>query len=109
MVSYFIRYRGSAADPSAFLAHYRETHAAILREFPHIRSLVLHTPAKAHDPYPVRSGSTALLAQMIFDSGAALDAALKSDARTRARHDFARFPSFDGEITHEALAGEVMF
>jgi len=109
MVSYFVRYRGNAADPVAFLAHYRAHHAAILQDLPQIRSLVLHRPASAHDPLPVQAGGTALLAQMIFADSAALDQALQSEARRRARIDFARFGAFHGEITHEALAGEVIF
>jgi uncharacterized protein (TIGR02118 family) len=108
MVCHFVRYRGSAADPSAFIAHYRDAYASILRGFPGIKSLVLHTPAKVHDPCPVRPGGTALLAQMIFDNEAALNAALKSDSRERARDDFARFGTLNGEVTHEALAGEVI-
>jgi uncharacterized protein (TIGR02118 family) len=109
MVSYFVRYRGSAADPSAFLSHYRNRHSAILRRFPHIKSLVLHTPAGVHDPFPVRAGGSALLAQMIFENQAALDMALDSQARRDARADFADFGAFVGEITHEALSAEVIF
>ena len=109
MVSYFVRYRGSAADPSAFLAHYRDHHGAILRCFPQIRSLILHTPVDVHDPFPVRPGGSALLAQMIFEGPGALDAALHSQARREARADFAGFRAFAGEITHEALSGEVIF
>jgi uncharacterized protein (TIGR02118 family) len=109
MVSYFVRYRGRAADPSAFIAHYRERHAAILRRLPQINSLVLHTPIGFHDPFPVRPAGSMLLAQMIFPDPAALEAALQSAARAEAREDFARLGVFDGEITHEALAGEVIF
>lgn len=109
MVSYFVRYRGSTADPAAFLAYYRQQHAAILRRFPQIKSLVLHTPIDVGDPLPVRPGGSALLAQMIFDSTATLDTALHSHARREAREDFARFGAFDGDITHEALSGEVIF
>ena len=56
MVSYFVRYRGLAAAPVAFVGYYRDRHAAILRTFPRIKSLVLHTPAASNDPFPVRAG-----------------------------------------------------
>jgi hypothetical protein len=90
-VSYFVRYRGSAANPSAFVAHYRDRHAAILRGLPHIQSLVLHTPVAFRDPFPVREGGTALLAQMMFENEAALDAALRvmPDALASANWRFA--------------------
>ena len=109
MVSYFVRYRGSPNDPHAFCAYYEEKHAALLRRFPNIRSLVLHRPVEASDPFPVRRGDTFLLAQMQFDNAADLDAALQSDTRRRARDDFHNFPPFGGEVTHEALIAKLMF
>lgn len=109
MVSYFVRYRGSAADPADFISYYESKHALILREFPGIRSLVLHTPAAWNDPFPVRQGGSMLLAQMVFDSSSALNAALRSDARKQARDDFQCFPAFEGEVTHEAMAAKVIF
>ena len=109
MVSYFVRYRGSSSDTEAFQAHYETRHAAILREFPNIRSLVLHRPAAWTDPFPVRRGESMLLAQMKFDSSAELDAALRSEARRLARDDFHRFPPFEGDVSHEAMTGKVIF
>ena len=70
MVSYFVRYRGASSDPEAFQAYYETRHAAILKQFPNIRSLILHRPAAWTDPFPVRRGETMLLAQMQFDSAA---------------------------------------
>jgi hypothetical protein len=46
---------------------------------------------------------------MTFDAPADLDAALRSTARQAARADFRRFPPFDGEVTHEAMAAKVIF
>ncbi|MEW6451505.1 MAG: EthD family reductase [Pseudomonadota bacterium] len=109
MVSYFVRYRGTSPDPAAFQAYYETEHAAILRRFPNIRSLVLHRAAPWTDPFPVRRGESMLLAQMTFDSATDLDSALRSPARREARDDFHRFPPFDGEVTHEAMTGTVIF
>jgi uncharacterized protein (TIGR02118 family) len=109
MVSYFVRYRGSSPDTADFLSYYRERHARVLKRFPTIKSLVLHTPVEFHDPFPVRPAGTMLLAQMTFESAADLDAALHSDGRRMARDDFANFPRFVGEVTHEALSAEVIF
>jgi hypothetical protein len=46
---------------------------------------------------------------MTFDSSADLDRALRSDARRAARDDFARFPRFDGDVTHLAMTAKVIF
>jgi uncharacterized protein (TIGR02118 family) len=109
MVSYFVSYRGSSPAAEAFLRHYRERHAAILKAFPGIRGLVLHTPVDWADPFPVNPGGRLLLAQLQFDSVAALDAALASEARARARDDFRTFPAFDGTVTHQAMAATAAF
>jgi uncharacterized protein (TIGR02118 family) len=109
MVSYFVRYRGSSPDPEGFRRYYESQHAPILGRFPNIRSLILHSPSEWADPFPVRGADTFLLAQMVFDSASDLDAALRSPARAQARDDFQRFPPFDGDVTHEAMAGKVIF
>ncbi len=109
MVSYMVRYLGAASDPAGFRAYYRDAHSTILKRFPEIRSLILHTPVNVQDPYPVRSGGSMLLAQMVFDSAVALEAALQSNARREAREDFKHFPAFDGAVTHEALIAKVVF
>ena len=109
MVSYFVRYCGESPDSAAFNSYYESRHAALLRQFPNIRSLILHSPAASHDPFPVRLGKTFLLAQMQFDNAVDLDAALRSEARRQARDDFQRFPPFSGEVTHEAMSGKIIF
>jgi uncharacterized protein (TIGR02118 family) len=109
MVSYFVRYRGSSSQADAFHAHYQTHHAAILRQFAGIRSLILHRPVAWTDPFPVQRGGTFLLAQMQFDSASDLDAALRSPARRQARDDFQSFPLFSGEVTHEAMTAKVLF
>lgn len=109
MVSYFVRYRGSASDPDAFCRYYETQHAGLLQKFPNIRSLVLHRAADWNDPFPVNCGGSLLLAQMVFARPEDLDAALRSPARSAARDDFHRFPPFAGEVTHEAMTGKVIF
>ncbi len=108
-VSYFVRYQGAAENPRRFTDYYRQEHAAILKQFPGIEALTLHTPQDSSDPYPVNPGGVCLLAQMQFESSTALDAALRSPARAAAREDFARFPAFAGEVFHQAMQKESIF
>ena len=107
-VSYFVRYRGTSADPQAFDRHYATQHADILKGFPGLRSLILHRPVEWSDPFPVTPDGTHLLAQMTVDSESDLNRALRSEARIRARDDFANFPPFDGDVTHQALRAEII-
>jgi uncharacterized protein (TIGR02118 family) len=109
MVSYFVRYRGNASDPAEFAAYYTQHHAQILRRFPGITSLILHLPLPSADPYPVNPGGSFMLAQMAFADAASLNRSLQSEARREAREDFARFPRFEGEVTHEAMRQQVIF
>lgn len=100
-VSYFVRYRAPIAD--GFVDYYRDRHAPILAGFPGLAGLVLHTPAPWRDPFPVNADPTGFLAEMRFDSLEALRMALDSEARSRARADFARLPGPIGEVTHQAM------
>jgi uncharacterized protein (TIGR02118 family) len=109
MVSYFVTYRGSSPDPEAFRAYYENQHAGVLRRFPKIRSLIVHHPASWNDPMPVQRGDTFLLAQMEFENIGELNAALRSEPRREAREDFHRFPTFSGDVTHQAMTGKVVF
>jgi len=109
MISYFVRYRGYSTDAEQFYTHYENQHAAILKQFPGIRSLILHRPMPWTDSFPINRGETFLLAQMQFDGGVEFERALKSEARREAREDFHRFPPFSGEVTHEAMAGKLVF
>lgn len=108
-VSYFVRYEGQAEDAEAFLARYREKHAAILVRLPGIRRIVLHTPVAWHDPFPVNPDRFALLAQMEFETQEDLDRALQSQARASARDDFANFPPFHGVVYHQAVFSQEVF
>ena len=106
-VSYFVRYQGAADNADAFVQHYRTQHVPILRQFPRIRGVVLHRQADWRDPFPVNPAGDVLLAQMLFDNTADLNAALVSDARARARADMPNFPRFTGTISHQAMAQEL--
>jgi hypothetical protein len=61
MVSYFVRYRGQAADPRAFARYYENEHARILRGFSGIRSLILHQSVNWNDPFPVHPSTPRLI------------------------------------------------
>lgn len=102
-VTYFVRYRGLPRPHDDFLAYYRERHAEILRQWPGIRRLVLHVPLDMRDSVPVAPDGTDFLAEMTFDDAAALDRALHSQERQRARADFAQLPRGNAVVTHQAM------
>ncbi len=107
-VSYFVRYKGQAENSRSFVEYYRKSHAPLLWQFPGIRDLILHHPVNFDDPFPVSTGGELMVAQMVFDSLEDLNRALASDARARARDDFANMPAFTGEVTHQAMLAETV-
>jgi len=110
LVSYFIRYVGRPEDVGKFFDHYRNRHAALMRNYPGIRGCRLHHPIPWNDPVAVNKDDVLVLAELIFDSAEALDTALSSEARQRSRADFLNFPKLvDGEIRHLAVETEILF
>lgn len=105
-VSYMVFYRGKAQNQDTFLQYYRENHVPILKRFPGIQQVILHSPLPVEDTESVVPGEFSLVAEMQFDTEANLATALKSQARQEARVDFGKFPSFTGEVWHQAMFTE---
>jgi uncharacterized protein (TIGR02118 family) len=74
-------------DPVAFDAHYRTTHAGIVRRYPGLIDLRL----TRLDGVGGRPPASYLMAEMAFDSRADLDAALASDAGAESGRDLRNF------------------
>ena len=74
-------------DPAAFDAHFRDTHAPIVRRYPGLRDLRLTRT----DGVAGRPAGFYLLAEMAFDSRADLDAALVSEAGVESGRDLRNF------------------
>ncbi len=104
--SYFVFYDGHSDEPQRFVERYRMIHVPILRTWPGINSIHLHTPVPWTDPSPVRPTGLTMAAQMTFEDVDALQTALQSDARAQARADFQRFPPFHGTVYHQAMRTE---
>jgi len=74
-------------DPDAFDAHYRDTHARIVDRYPNLREVRLTAPrGVAGRPSPYH-----LMAEMVFDTDADLDAALGSEAGVESARDLRNF------------------
>jgi len=108
-VSYFVRYDIESSDLDAFVRRYRDVHAPLVARWPGLRRMVLHTPLAWRDPFPVNPGKAVLMAQLEFESEAAMNAAFASPERAEAREDFERFPRFEGSVVHQAMAQHEVF
>jgi uncharacterized protein (TIGR02118 family) len=102
-VSYLVFYQGNATDNAAFVERYLKTHVPILRTFPKIIDVRVHTPLSVSDTHAVNAGGFLLVCEMVFSNATELGEALASPERSAARADFEQFPNFDGNILHQAM------
>ena len=107
--SYLIHYRGQPTDSAAFLEHYRRVHGPIMRRYPNIRGCLLHHAIPWVDPVSVRPDGLFVMAELKFDSIEELNQALAAEVRQESRRDFQNFPSFEGQIRHQAISTEILF
>lgn len=105
-VSYFVRYDIAVSDVTAFVERYRSVHIPLVRSWPGLQRMVIHTPMDWNDPFPVNRGKAVLLAQLEFENEEAMNHAFASRERAEAREDFKRFMSFEGTVTHQAMKAE---
>jgi len=76
-------------DADSFDAHYRDVHAPIVARYPNLRDMRLSKPAGVGGrPSPFH-----LMAEMVFDSAADLDAALMSEPGAESAKDLRSFAS----------------
>jgi uncharacterized protein (TIGR02118 family) len=76
-------------DTDAFDAHYQDVHTPIVARYPNLRDVRLTKPAGVAGRVPAYY----LMAEMIFDTDADLDAALGSEAGTDSARDLRNFAS----------------
>ena len=102
--TYLVAYEGAADDLVAWLTHYIADHPPIMARFPGIRQIEIYTCIDWCGGLPWRRVEHMQRNKVVFDSQAALTAALNSPVRHEMRESFARFPSFTRPITHFPMA-----
>lgn len=98
--AYLVHYPGAAEDFNAWLDHYLDHHPQIMRTFARIREIEIYTRADWRDTLNWTQKHYMQRNRLIFDSAAALEAALNSEVRHHMRADFESFPKFTGENMH---------
>lgn len=74
-------------DADAFDTHYRDVHAGIVARYPNLRDMRLTKPVGVAG----RDAPFHLVAEMVFDTAADLDAALMSEAGAESARDLRNF------------------
>ena len=106
--SYVVHYPGPADDYNAWISHYVHHHPPIMRRFPGLRELEILTRIDWMDALPWQRVHHMQRNRVMFDSAAALTAALHSPVRHEMRADFGLFPAYQGGNFHYPVATEVV-
>lgn len=98
--TFLVHYPGPAQDLNAWLRHYLTLHTPLLARLPGIRDIEVCTRVDWCDPLPWRRVEHMQRNRVVFDSPAALAAALASPVLDQLRADSARLPPFSGGSRH---------
>jgi uncharacterized protein (TIGR02118 family) len=106
--TYLVAYEIEAEDSNAWHRHYVTSHPPIMARFPGIREIEICTRIDWICAMPWARADAMQRNKVVFDSEAALNAALNSDIRHEMRADFHRFPPFAGRNTHYPMHTRVV-
>ncbi|KKB63502.1 hypothetical protein WM40_10760 [Robbsia andropogonis] len=98
--TYMVSYEGPADDMNAWLRHYIDSHPPIMARFPGIREIEIYSRMDSCNTLDVAFVTPMQRNKVVFDSPAALDAALASPVRHQMRADFKEFPPYQGANHH---------
>jgi uncharacterized protein (TIGR02118 family) len=98
--TYLVSYEGVADDLNAWLSYYIEHHPPLMTRMPGIRDMEICTRIDWCSFLPWPRVDYMQRNKTVFDTPAALTAALNSPIREEMRRDFAHFPPFAGKASH---------
>jgi hypothetical protein len=98
--TYLVAYEGPAEDPHAWHGDYLAHHPPLMTRLPGIRALEVYTPVDCVSHLPWVRATCMQRNKVVFDSPAALTAALASPVRHEMRAHFRALPRFSGGVTH---------
>ncbi|MCC7409139.1 MAG: EthD family reductase [Phycisphaeraceae bacterium] len=95
--AYLVIYEGQPEDPDAFVRYYLDHHVPLLHRLPRIRGVEIERARPTRDA-GADAGEVFMIARLLYDSLADLEAAMSSPQRELARRDMADFPPFHGRV-----------
>lgn len=106
--SFVVHYPGPAQDDNAWHAHYMAGHPPLFARFPGVRWIEILTPVDWVSFLPHAKVRHLQRNRIVFDSNAALTAALQSPVRHELRADYHTFPAYEGGNKHFAMWTETV-
>ncbi len=102
--TYLVQYLGQAEDLNVWNDYYLRHHPPVMARFPGIREIEVCTRVDWCGFLPWRRVDCMQRNKVVFDSAAALTAALSSPVREEMRADYRQFPPFKGDNAHFPMA-----
>ncbi|HXP31992.1 MAG TPA: hypothetical protein VN832_12935 [Stellaceae bacterium] len=102
--TYLVHYAGQAQDLNQWHWYYIQHHPRVMAHFPGIREIEICTRIDWCGFLPWPRVDYMQRNKVVFDSAAALTAALNSPVRNEMREDYRKFPPFTGENVHFPMA-----
>lgn len=102
--TYLVHYVGWAEDLNLWNDYYLRHHPQVMARFPGIREIEVCTRLDWCGFLPWRRVDYMQRNKVVFDSPAALTAALNSPVRDEMRADYKQFPPFTGDNAHFPMA-----
>ena len=102
--TYLVHYVGAAEDLNVWNDYYLRHHPQVMARFPGIREIEVCTRVDWCGFLPWRRVDYMQRNKVVFDSAAALQAALNSPVREEMRADYKQFPPFTGDNAHFPVA-----
>lgn len=106
--SYVVHYPGPAQDLNVWMHYYVQHHPDVMRMFPGIRGIEILSRVDWTGFLPWERVNHMQRNRVMFDSQAALTAALQSPARIAMREDFKQFPPFQGGNSHFPMETKIV-
>jgi uncharacterized protein (TIGR02118 family) len=106
--SFLVHYPGEPRDLNEWLTYYLNHHPPIMRRFPGLRELEIHTRVDWIDALPWQRVHHFQRNKIVFDSAEALERALHSPVRDEMKADRGHFPPFTGGNVHHPMATETV-
>lgn len=107
-LTFLVTYPGTTADLDAWLDHYDANHPPIMVRFPGVRQVDTYRPIGWDSGLSWARDDAMQRNKVVFDSLAALVAALNSPVMPEMRADAATFPPFSPKATHFPMVTRVL-
>lgn len=98
--TYLVSYEGEEEDFNAWLSHYLTHHPPLMAQLPGIRELEIYTRLDFRSGLTIARATAMQRNKVVFDTPAALAAALASPIRAHMKQDFNAFPPYSGPTPH---------